>query len=253
MGLSGFMNRMTKLRKRFILEITPRKCIMTVTSIFTRRKQPVGGILCVVLWHLASLFLKNCPAVCRDIMIEYSSKMMKLGQTLLELMSEALGLNRSYLEDIGCGEGMLVKCHYYPPCPEPDLTLGSSSHTDTGFCTVVLQDEIGGLQILYQTGLMLILSVGLVNLDDMMQLITNDKFVSIVHRVLAKKKGPRISVASFFRTQLPPENASRLYGPINELTSQENPPLYKETTIKDFISNYYLKAIQSKSLQYLKL
>ncbi|KAG4182663.1 hypothetical protein ERO13_A09G057850v2 [Gossypium hirsutum] len=75
----------------------------------------------------------------------------------------------------------------------------------------------------------------------------------IVHRVLAKKKGPRISVASFFRTQLPPENASRLYGPINELTSQENPPLYKETTIKDFISNYYLKAIQSKSLQYLRL
>ncbi|PPS03828.1 hypothetical protein GOBAR_AA16834 [Gossypium barbadense] len=149
--------------------------------------------------------------ICRDIMIEYSSKMMKLGQTLLELMSEALGLNRSYLEDIGCGEGMLVKCRYYPPCPEPDLTLGSSSHTDTGFCTVVLQDEIGGLQILYQTGLMLILSVGLVNLDDMI----------IVHRVLAKKKGPRISVASFFRTQLPPENASRLYGPINELTSQD--------------------------------
>ncbi|KAK5803103.1 hypothetical protein PVK06_030744 [Gossypium arboreum] len=104
-----------------------------------------------------------------DIMIEYSSKMMKLGQTLLELMSEALGLNKSYLEDIGCGEGMLVKCYYYLPCPEPDLTLGSSSHTDTSFCTVVLQDEIGGLQILYQTGLMLILSVGLVNLDDMMQ------------------------------------------------------------------------------------
>ncbi|TYG53071.1 hypothetical protein ES288_D09G079800v1 [Gossypium darwinii] len=86
-----------------------------------------------------------------------------------------------------------------------------------------------------------------------MQLITNDKFVSIEHRVLATKKGPRISVASFFRTQLPPENTSRLYGPIKELASQENPPLYKETTMKDFVSNYCSKAIHCKSLQYLRL
>ncbi|TYH53089.1 hypothetical protein ES332_D09G073700v1 [Gossypium tomentosum] len=115
---------------------------------------------------------QELPAVCRDIVIEYSSKMMKLGQTLLELMSEALGLNRSYLEDIGCGEGMLVKCHYYPPCPKPDLTLGSSSHTDTGFCTVVLQDEIGGLQILYQNQWLDVNPVRgalVVNLADMMQ------------------------------------------------------------------------------------
>ncbi|WJX85958.1 hypothetical protein P8452_68332 [Trifolium repens] len=40
----------------------------------------------------------------------------------------------------------------------------------------------------------------IVNVGDLLQLITNDKFKSVEHRVLANKVGPRISVASFFST-----------------------------------------------------
>lgn len=41
-------------------------------------------------------------------------------------------------------------CHYYPPCPEPNRTLGSKSHTDPDFLTILMQDHIGGLQVFHQ-------------------------------------------------------------------------------------------------------
>ena len=36
--------------------------------------------------------------------------------------------------------------HYYPYCPQPDLTVGLAYHTDPGVLTVVQQDHVGGLQ-----------------------------------------------------------------------------------------------------------
>lgn len=83
-------------------------------------------------------------------MIEYSSHTMRLGITLMELFSEALGLTSNHLKDLDCVKGQMLVGHYYPVCPEPQLTFGASSHTDSGFFTILLQDQTGGLQMKYE-------------------------------------------------------------------------------------------------------
>jgi isopenicillin N synthase-like dioxygenase len=85
-----------------------------------------------------------------DALFEYAQQVKNLGNTLFELLSEALGLKPSYLTDIDCNQGQIILCHYYPPCPQPELAIGTSRHSDSGFLTLLLQDEIGGLQILHE-------------------------------------------------------------------------------------------------------
>lgn len=83
-------------------------------------------------------------------MMEYSKQMNKLGRILFELRSEALGLDPNHLKDMECAKGYSILSHYHPACPEPDLTLGSTKLSDAGFVIILLQDHIGGLQVLHQ-------------------------------------------------------------------------------------------------------
>lgn len=91
--------------------------------------------------------LEKIPDICIKEVIEWDQKIKSVGMLLMEMLCEGLGLEAKKLEKMTCLEGRAVAGHYYPSCPQPNLTFGSECHTDPSVLTMLLQDHVGGLQV----------------------------------------------------------------------------------------------------------
>ncbi|MBA0831674.1 hypothetical protein Goarm_016125 [Gossypium armourianum] len=83
----------------------------------------------------------------RKVYQEYCEAMNKLSMEVMELLGLSLVLGRAYLRDFFQGNDSILRLNHYPPCPKPDLALGTGPHADPTALTILDQDQVGGLQV----------------------------------------------------------------------------------------------------------
>ncbi|CAN1770447.1 Probable 2-oxoglutarate-dependent dioxygenase SLC1 [Linum perenne] len=141
---------------------------------------------------------------------------------------------------------MVVNC--YPPCPEPDLTLGMPPHSDYGFLTLLLQDDVAGLQIQHRDKWVTVDPIPnafVVNVGDHLEIFSNGRYKSVLHRVLTNQVRNRISVASLH--SLPFDYTIK---PWSKLIDEQNPKRYRDTDFSTFLQ--YISSCEPKRKNFLE-
>ncbi|XP_062004768.1 1-aminocyclopropane-1-carboxylate oxidase homolog 4-like [Rosa rugosa] len=194
--------------------------------------------------------VEELPEVCRNEVVAWDSHATKVAESVMELLSEGLGLEAGKFKELTFSEKRALVGHCYPYCPQPDRTVGITSHTDPGIVTVLLQNHVPGLQVRHEDEWVDVKAVPgglIINVGDMLQIISNGEYKSVQHRVLANSwKEARISIVIFYNLAKWSEDG--YCGPLPELLSPEKPPIYRNFTEREFVENFYSKGIDSKSL-----
>lgn len=155
---------------------------------------------------------KDLIGLSRHAIEQYVAEARNIFNDILEALAEALSLERHvFLQNFNPHETVInLRVNYYPPCPRPDQALGLTPHTDASALTLLLQFEAsGGLQVLKDMEWVTVpwpKDAMLVNVGDLLEIMSNGIFRSPWHRVVTQMDIERFSVALFYnpspRTQI---------------------------------------------------
>ncbi|CAH8304150.1 unnamed protein product [Eruca vesicaria subsp. sativa] len=130
----------------------------------------------------------------RDTLETYSTEVKSIAKILLEKMARALKIKPEEMEELFDDElGQKIRMNYYPPCPEPDQVNGATPHSDATGLTILLQIKKDGKWIPVKP----LPNAFIVNIGDILEIITNGTYKSIEHRGVVNSEKERLSVAAF--------------------------------------------------------
>ena len=131
------------------------------------------------------------PGKLDQTLIEVYRSFEQTAANLLELFALALELPETYFADKIDRHFSIMGCHHYPPLPKPPLPgqLRTGAHTDFGAMTLLAVDDApGGYEAQFEDGRWVPVFPRpgqlVVNLGDMMERWTNDRWHSTMHRVV---------------------------------------------------------------------
>jgi len=145
-----------------------------------------------------------------NVMDEYQTRMKDLAEKLLDLILKSLEIPESdsiwEIRDPTGGPKSIstaLQLNSYPSCPDPARTVGLAPHTDTFLFTILHQsgsvsglelfnDRIGWVRVDPKPGTLV------VNVGDLLHIISNARFPSAVHKAVVNNEEHRISLAYFY-------------------------------------------------------
>ncbi|CAK7357487.1 unnamed protein product [Dovyalis caffra] len=179
------------------------------------------------------------PSSFREIVGEYCVAAKRAEIPLLEAVFEGLGMERESIDQILDKHGQYASLNYYPVCEESNLerTFGLRGHTDPTILTMLLPDEVPGLEVLLNGEYLPVKPMPnalVVNVGDALQGLSNLQYKSLLHRVIVNSETERLSIASYCY----PSNDTHM-GPPKELINDDHPAIYRDFTYEEFYTTMW--------------
>lgn len=181
----------------------------------------------------------------RPTMQAYFAAMLDLGARLMRGIALSLDLPEDHFSVFDRDPLATLRLLHYPPQPANAAPgeKGCGAHTDFGSLTLLLQDDVGGLQVWDEAGGTWIHAppvpgAFVVNLGDLIARWTNGRYRSTLHRVVNVSGRERYSVP-FFYTGNPDQPIDCIPTCLAPGDTPKYPPTTVEAHLKDMYARTY--------------